>query len=105
MVVRAWRGVASVANADAYPQHLLGTVRPKLDELAGFRGLYLLSRPERDEIEYTVLTLWDSMDAIRHFAGGDLDQAVVEPEARAALLRFDREVRHYQVLAASGVEG
>jgi hypothetical protein len=39
MIVRAWNGYASVRNADAYPKHLLETVRPKLERLAGFRGL------------------------------------------------------------------
>jgi heme-degrading monooxygenase HmoA len=100
MVVRAWRGYGSVANAEGYPRHLLQTVRPKLEQLAGFHGLYLLRRREPEEIEFLVLTLWDSMDAVRAFAGEQPDLAVVEPEARAALVRFDERVHHYEVLAA-----
>ena len=46
MVVRAWRGYAAAAEIQAYPKHLLQSVRPKLTQLAGFRGLYLLRRPE-----------------------------------------------------------
>ena len=65
MVVRAWRGYAATAEAQAYPKHLLQSVRPKLDQLAGFRGLYLLRRRGLDEVEFLVLTLWDSMDAVR----------------------------------------
>ena len=105
MVVRSWRGYASVSNAEAYPKHLLETVRPVLEALAGFRGVYLLTRQEAGEVEYLVLTLWDSMDAIRQFAGDEPNRAVVEPEARAVLLRFDAEVKHYQALASPDMGG
>ena len=76
------------------------SVRPKLEQLAGFRGLYLLRRRQQDEVEFLVLTLWDSMESIRAFAGEHPDLAVVEPEARAALVRFDDTVNHYEILAA-----
>lgn len=102
MIIRAWKGFAAPSNADAYPRHLLDTVRPKLGGLAGFRGLYLLRRRGPTEIEYQVLTLWESMDAVRAFAGSQPDRAVVEPEAKAALVRFESEVRHYEVLAEPG---
>jgi heme-degrading monooxygenase HmoA len=100
MVVRAWRGYAAITDAEAYPKHLLQAVRPQLEQLAGFRGLYLLRRRDLEEIEFLVLTLWDSMEVIRAFAGEHTERAVVEPEARAALVRFDETVQHYEVLAA-----
>jgi len=64
--------------------------------------LYLVRRTVADEMEYQVLTLWESMDAIRAFAGDHPERAVVEPEAVAVLRRFDREVRHYDGIAAKG---
>jgi heme-degrading monooxygenase HmoA len=100
MIVRAWRGYAAIAEPEAYPKHLLQSVRPKLQALPGFRGLYLLRRRGMEEIEFLVLTLWDSMDAVRAFAGDQPERAVVEPEARAALVRFESTVAHYEVLAA-----
>ena len=100
MVVRTWRGYAVAAEPQAYPKHLLQSVRPKLERLAGFRGLYLLRRRGLEEIE-----LWDSMDAVHAFAGDQPERAVVEPEARAALVRFDDTVSHYEVLAAPEVAG
>jgi heme-degrading monooxygenase HmoA len=103
MIVRVWNGYAAATNADAYPKHLLQTVRPALERLAGFRGLYLLRRGSRDEVHYQVLTLWDSMEAIRAFAGDQPNLAVVEPEAQAALVRFDSVVSHFDVVAAPGV--
>jgi heme-degrading monooxygenase HmoA len=105
MVVRSWRGYASASNAEAYPTHLLERVRPALEGLAGFRGLHLLARQEAEEVEYLVLTFWDSMDAIRQFAGDEPNRAVVEPEAQAVLLRFDAEVKHYQALASPDMGG
>jgi heme-degrading monooxygenase HmoA len=104
MIVRAWRGYASAAAPEAYPKHLLEKVRPKLERLAGFRGLTLLRRRIGEEFEYLVLTHWESTDAIRAFAGDEPERAVVEPEARAALVRFDDRVTHYDVLAAAGVQ-
>jgi heme-degrading monooxygenase HmoA len=100
MVVRAWRGYAAPGESQRYPKHLLGSVRPRLDRVAGFRGLYLLKRAGPEEVEFLVLTLWESMDAVSRFAGDRPESAVVEPEARAALVRFDDTVKHYEVLAS-----
>jgi heme-degrading monooxygenase HmoA len=77
-------------------------VRPKLEALSGFGGLHLLRRRDSAEVEFQVLTLWNSMEDIRAFAGPDPERAVVEPEAEAALVRFDASVRHYEVLAQPG---
>jgi heme-degrading monooxygenase HmoA len=99
MILRAWRSFAALTDQERYPHHLLETVRPKLETIPGFRGLYLLRRRDSSEVEYQVLTLWDSMDTIRAFAGATPERAVVEPEAEAVLLRFDKEVQHYEVLA------
>ena len=99
MILRAWRSFASLTDEERYPQHLLETVQPKLEAIPGFGGLFLLRRRGSSEIEYQVLTLWDSMETVRSFAGARPERAVVEPEAQAVLLRFDTEVQHYEVLA------
>jgi heme-degrading monooxygenase HmoA len=104
MIMRVWRGFAPRKTRDAYPRHLLDTVRPKLEGIAGFIGLYLLRRDHSDEVEYQVLTMWESMDAVHAFAGDDPERAVVEPEAAAVLTRFDAEVRHYDVLAGPTID-
>jgi heme-degrading monooxygenase HmoA len=102
MIIRAWRGYATLGHEEAYPRHLLQTVRPKLEALSGFGGLYLLRRRDSTEVEFQVLTLWNSMEDVQAFAGADLERAVVEPEAETALVRFDASVRHYEVLARPG---
>jgi heme-degrading monooxygenase HmoA len=100
MILRIWRAYAEASEADRYPRHLLDKVRPELEKIAGFRGLYLLERRRGDEVEFVVQTMWDSMDSVRAFAGARPDRAVVEPAAAAALLRFDEYVDHYEVLTA-----
>jgi heme-degrading monooxygenase HmoA len=68
--------------------------------IEGYRGEYLLRREVEveDGVELLVLTLWESMEAVRRFAGAEPDKAVVEPEARAVLTSFDEFVTHYEVV-------
>jgi heme-degrading monooxygenase HmoA len=98
MIIRAWRGRAARSNADAYPEHFRANVVPELRNLAGFVGAQLSQRQLNDGIEYLVLTRWQSMTAIRGFAGGDVTRAVVEPQAVAALVDFDETVQHYEMI-------
>lgn len=98
MIVRAWRGQARAANASAYSEHFRRKVLPELESIEGFLGAALLRGDGTDGVEFLVLTRWASMDAIRAFAGDDVGKAVVEPDAAAALVSFDRTVRHYDVV-------
>ena len=80
-----------------YVTHFERTVTPRLESTDGFLGA-TLERVEHDGgIEIVVVTRWNSLEAIRAFAGDDIDAAVVEPEARAALSRFDTRVRHIEL--------
>jgi heme-degrading monooxygenase HmoA len=98
MIARLWRGVASTqANADAYQRHVTTSVFPSLAAIRGHRGAKVLRRDEAGRAEFLVMTLWDSMDAIREFAGDNPESAVVEPEARAVLSDYDHFVRHYEI--------
>jgi mannose-6-phosphate isomerase-like protein (cupin superfamily) len=99
VIARRWRGWADgPANADSYVAHFEGSVRPRLEATDGFLDA-TLERVESDggPIEIVVVTRWASMDAIRSFAGDDLDVAVVESEARAALDDFDTRVHHIEL--------
>jgi heme-degrading monooxygenase HmoA len=104
MIARLWRGVAVAGNADAYQRHATNTVFPALGDIPGHRGAYLLKRETGGRTEFLAVTLWDSIDAVRSFAGADPETAIVEPEARAVLVEFDDFVRHYEV-AHDGVNG
>jgi len=97
MIGRLWRGSASHEKANDYAQHLERSVLPELEQIVGYRGVYLLQRDVDDGIEFTVLTFWESMEAIRQFAGEDAETAVVAPAAQALLHAFDSTVTHYEV--------
>src|SRR3954470_20909870 len=94
MIARSWRAVATPAGADRYGEHFRTSVLADLRRTSGFLRAYLMLSPEGGAVRIHVLTLWESMDAIAGFAGATPDAAVVEPEARAALLHFDEQVHH-----------
>lgn len=99
MIARRWSGWAeSLAKADAYVAHFEGTVRPQLEGSDGFVDA-TLERVKGDggRIEIVVVTRWTSMDAVRAFAGDDVEVAVVEAEARSVLADFDTRVRHIEL--------
>lgn len=98
MILRRRRGRADRARADAYPDHFRTRVVPDPRHVPGFLGADLLQRERQDHIEFTVLTRWSSMQAIRSFAGNPISKAVVEPGAVAALLSYDADVEHYEVV-------
>jgi heme-degrading monooxygenase HmoA len=102
MIVREWRGRAELARANAYPKHFREKVLPELRAVQGFRGAQLFRRELGDRIEFLVLSRWNSMEAVRAFAGADPDKAVVEPGAVASLINFDAHVRHYEVVEEVG---
>jgi len=98
MVARIWKARAAAEQALRYRKHFLENVLPELRTKAGFREAKLLSSEQGRATEFVVLTFWDSMEAVRSFAGEDAEAAVVAPEAAALLEDYDRRVRHYAVL-------
>lgn len=102
MIVRIWHGRTSASNAASYARHARETVFPALARIDGFRGAMLLRRDKVDETEFVVQTVWNSMDAVRKFAGDQVDLAVVEPAARRVLSTFDEFVRHYELAESEG---
>jgi heme-degrading monooxygenase HmoA len=98
MIIREWRGRAMPSRSDAYPKHFRDIVVPELRSLSGFLGAHLSQRQIGDQVEFLVLTRWQSMEAISAFAGSSIDKAVVAPGAIAALIDFDDTVQHYIVI-------
>jgi len=100
MIVRSWSATATSAGAGDYTRYFAGTLLPQLRELPGFAGAYLLSRDHDDagSVELTACTFWESPEAIRAFAGDEIAISVVEPEAQAMLLDFDRTAAHRSVV-------
>lgn len=97
MIARWWRGWT--ATAEAYEELLRTTIFPSVRSHDGCRGTYLFRRDLAEgEAEFATLTLWDSWDAVRGFAGDDHEVAVVPDAARALLERFDERSAHYEVV-------
>jgi hypothetical protein len=101
LTVRTWSATADADGAGSYGRYFTGTLLPELRKLPGFEGACLLRRDldEDGTVELTAHTFWESPEAIRAFAGDDITVAIVEPEARAMLLDFDRTATH-RIMAA-----
>jgi len=102
MILRMWRGRGELPKADRYIQHAKENVFPALSKFEGYRGAYLLRRMLDATVEFVVVTLWDSMSAVRKFAGPHPEKAVVEPEAKAVLTDYDRVVSHFEIVETNG---
>jgi heme-degrading monooxygenase HmoA len=98
VIGRFWRGWTTFENADAYEELLRTKILPGIHRVDGYKGAYLLRRDVEDGVEFATLTLWESMDAVRAFAGEDYEVAVVPPEARELLSRFDQRSEHYETI-------
>jgi hypothetical protein len=99
MISRIWHGWTMLEHAEAYETLLREEIFVGIAgrEIAGFGGIQLLRRELEDEVEFVTIMRFDSVDAVRDFAGQDYEVAVVPPKARALLSRFDARSQHYQV--------
>lgn len=99
MIARHWRGWTKAEHADKYEALLTGKVLPGLRGIQGYRGGYVLRSDAGSESEFVVINLFDSLDAVKAFAGADYATPVFEPEARALLWRIETVACHYEVRA------
>ena len=100
MIGRLWHGWTTRANAEAYQGLLLRDVLPGIARLNGSRGAYLLRREVPEGVEFVTLSFFESLDAVRAFAGKDYTKAVIHEEAGKLLDRFDERSAHYEVVLA-----
>ena len=98
LILRMWRARSTAEKSGEYVQHATSKVFPTLRAIAGHRGAYLLRRAVDGAVELVVLTIWESMEAVRKFAGDEPEKTVVEPEARAVLTSFDDCATHFEVI-------
>ena len=100
MIARIWHGWTKRADAKAYEEMLrneifLSIAARKID---GYHGAELFVREDDDEIEFLTLLRFDSMDAVKEFAGADEGKPVIYPKAEALLTQMDERSRHYQIV-------
>ena len=100
MISRVWHGWTNRDNADAYEELLRTEIFSNIAKrsIPGFRGIHLLRRDVDDGVEFVTIIWFDTLDAVRAFAGEEYEVAVVPPEARKLLSRFDDLSAHYQVI-------
>mgnify|MGYP006268886077 CR=1 FL=1 len=102
MISRVWHGWTTLRNADAYEALLKSEIFIGIKDrrIAGYRGIHLFRRNLGKEVEFVTVMWFDSIDAVRVFAGDDYEVAVIPPKARALLSRFDERSQHYEVKAS-----
>ncbi len=100
MICRVWHGWTTPQNAEAYEAIVRGEVIPGIEarQIPGFRHIDLMRRDAGDEVEFTTLMWFDSLDNVRDFMGTDYSVSHVPAAARAVLSRFDARAAHHEVI-------
>ena len=98
MIARIWHGWTKRADAKAYEEMLQTEIFPSIAarNIQGYHGAELFIREDGDEVEFVTLLRFDSMDAVREFAGADEGKPVIFPKAEALITRME-QARHYRV--------
>jgi heme-degrading monooxygenase HmoA len=100
MILRIWHGWTKpedATNCETLIRHEL--TQGAAHQVAGYRGAQLLRKRTATEVELITMIWFDSLDAVRAFAGTEYDAAVIAPKVRPLLSRFDTTVEHYEVRA------
>jgi heme-degrading monooxygenase HmoA len=97
MIARIWRGAVNRDDADAYAAYMQETGIAGYRHTTGNRGVWMLRRNLDAKTEFVMFTLWDSMEAIKAFAGSDPEVAVFYPEDDRFLIEREERVAHYSV--------
>jgi hypothetical protein len=97
MIARIWRGWTKPEHADEYEHLLRGVVYPGLGKIGGYGGGYILRQDGAQESEFVTVNLFDSLAAVKTFAGPDYATPVFEPQAGRLLSRVEPIARHYDV--------
>lgn len=101
MISRIWHGWTIPGNAERYETLLKEEIFVGIQDrhIRGFKNIQLLRREIGQEVEFVTIMLFDSLDAVREFAGEDYEIAVVPEKARAVLSHFDERSQHYEIIA------
>ena len=103
MIARTWTGRTKKEHADAYAQVLHETGLNVMGRTPGNRGAYLLRRIDRQEAEFLLISLWESIEVVKAFAGQDAEKARYFPEDDKYLLTRAEHVTHFEVIHAAAL--
>ena len=100
MIMRIWHGVTKTSRSKDFFNYQMKTGVPWYRSLAGNRGVFVLRRMKEETSEFLLMSLWDSMESIKRFAGADIDKAIYNfSEDKDYLLELESEVAHYELLS------
>ena len=97
MILRHWKGIAKVEEAANYIHHLTTETFPQLSTIQGFIEATISKRNVEQGVEFLVISIWESLESIKQFAGDDVNTAVVPSNVQAMMVDFDRFVTHYEI--------
>ena len=98
MIARHWRGLPQADQTDNYTRYFLNETFPKLSKIPGFVRASILTRPVLAGTEFLIVSYWESLDAIKRFAGDDAELAVIPDAVRAMMIDYDIRAVHYDVI-------
>lgn len=98
MIVRIWHGKSPESLGDEYADYIKRTGVKGYRATEGNIGVYLLRRIEERVTEFLLISLWDSLDSIKRFAGPDVEKASYFPDDDKYLLEKEEYVTHFEVL-------
>jgi heme-degrading monooxygenase HmoA len=98
MIARTWHGITDALKADEYFDYLNKTGVTEYRATQGNLGVYVLRRIEGNKAHFLLLTLWESEEAIKRFAGSNMEKAKYYPEDEQFLLELEPTVTHYEVM-------
>jgi heme-degrading monooxygenase HmoA len=96
-IARIWRGRTLSAKADQYEKYLFASGISKVRATPGNLGVTVLRREDGGQTEFLVISIWESLDAVKRFAGSDYDKAVILDRDREYLVEVEPTVRHYAI--------
>jgi heme-degrading monooxygenase HmoA len=100
MILRLWHGVTPSEKAQAFYEYIKQTGEPAYLRAPGNRGVMIISRPDGVNTEFLLLSLWDSIEAVKNFAGSDYERALYPfPRDREFLIKLEEKVEHFDVLS------
>ena len=97
MIARHWTGVVKKESEAEYIDHLKNDTFKKLAQIDGFIDASILKRELAEGIEFLIITKWDSIEAIKQFAGENYETAVVPNIAQQMMVQHDKQVKHYEM--------
>ena len=102
MIARHWKGIAKKERANEYVAHLLNDTFEEIKKIKGFISASVLKRDLSEGVEFLIITEWETLDAIKQFAGEKIEIAVVPELVRDIMVKYDENVSHYEVNFTTG---